>query len=408
MKTVGPLIRAVQGIPGTLFSDVPARGRRSNYPMETFSIDERFIDIDWREVPEDGVGMAHGHAGGLINVRTSADEGTIHGAVGGARTPLDTSSRKIGTEALAWYVSFHNKPPVKWGIYIPVSSLLYLSETWLYGLPTDLYTRILLAFRALHQHELFHFGTDYMAAQWEVITGRPCYVPAQASLKDPSLGYIFNEEKLANGQMLRAFRRLPARVRVKGGSAALREFVATQPPGYVDGPNVANPRAFLFAQDHLASDYIHTIAGYSPSRLHTVNLADLYPCYPNLDWRQCPIHIIHDEASLGLPPVHFNFFLFVRKIAETKKFAERLRKLSSDIHNRWYQTRNKLGKTTALSGLDFKLWTGDIRFEKQSSWEVWSVRVTKNSRAHLAWDGDTSSWFACDIGTHTALGHDTG
>ena len=58
-------------------------------------------------------------------------------------------------------------------------------------------TKLLLAIRALHQHELYHFAVDYYCSQIEALTGKPCHSPGR-NLRDRKLGYYPLEEGLAN------------------------------------------------------------------------------------------------------------------------------------------------------------------------------------------------------------------
>ena len=60
-----------------------------------------------------------------------------------------------------------------------------------------------LAFRLIHQHEMFHFAADYALAQLEVLSGKPVWLPAREQLRDKMLGYRVHEEQLANAWMMR-------------------------------------------------------------------------------------------------------------------------------------------------------------------------------------------------------------
>ena len=80
-----------------------------------------------------------------------------------------------GIDALAWYSSFHNFRR-EWGIYIPILSLVYIARRWLKRLGIPLERKLQVAFWLVHEHELFHFATDYMVAQWEILLNVPCWV----------------------------------------------------------------------------------------------------------------------------------------------------------------------------------------------------------------------------------------
>ena len=81
---------------------------------------------------------------------------------------LDEEVAEKGLDALAWYVTFHS-PGVLWGIHIPVSSLAYLEMRYLKPVRKSRFVKWQLAFKILLEHELFHFATDYVCAQWEIL-----------------------------------------------------------------------------------------------------------------------------------------------------------------------------------------------------------------------------------------------
>ena len=147
---------------------------------------------------------------------------------------IDRSVQLHGMDALGWYVSFHH-PGVQWGVYVPISGIVYLIKHAFAGLSAPLATTSRLAFHAILNHELFHFATDYAVAQSELEHQEPWYVPAKKAFRAGSPGYCVEEEKLANAYMLSAFRSMKPALRVRGKQAALREFVKTQPEGYRDG-----------------------------------------------------------------------------------------------------------------------------------------------------------------------------
>jgi hypothetical protein len=58
-----------------------------------------------------------------------------------------------GVDALGWYVSFHARG-AQWGIYVPMSGIAYLMKHGFSDLSADPITKLRIAFRAIHQHEL--------------------------------------------------------------------------------------------------------------------------------------------------------------------------------------------------------------------------------------------------------------
>jgi len=114
---------------------------------------------------------------------------------------LDGEIRERGTDALAWYVSFHQSR--RWGIYFRVRGISYLANL----LKTrsnrdDLNERIRNALDVLFYHEVFHFLTDMVSAHMEMVFRKPHYLPYKNRYSD------FIEEALANAYVLR---RVPKR-----------------------------------------------------------------------------------------------------------------------------------------------------------------------------------------------------
>ena len=234
-------------------------------------------------------------------------------ALGGEKgNELKKAVLAAGHSELGWYLTFHarNLNP---GIYIPVSSIFYLIREYFKFLPTDPWTMFKLAFRAIHQHELFHFGIDYMSAQWEAITSTACRLPARKLLTNTKLGYNPLEEDLANTHMLYSFRWANKPLNVRGKTEALKKFVKTSGPGYRDALNNTKISDFERKCTILASDHICCIPDYDYNYLNAINVLDMFPRFPRLDWRYCPIHIVHDEKRFNLPTVWLDLPNFPRR-----------------------------------------------------------------------------------------------
>jgi mRNA-degrading endonuclease RelE of RelBE toxin-antitoxin system len=86
-------------------------------------------------------------------------------------------------------------------------------------------------------------------------------------------------------------------------------------------------------------------------------------------------------------------------IGETKRFLKELQKMPQRIQKAWHQAKQKIAITLVNSGLDFKLWSR-TRNEK-----IYSMRLSKNYRAHLAYIAMDNAWEARSIGPHKAMGH---
>ena len=157
-------------------------------------------------------------------------------AVEGEGPSIDQSGNsRSGTEALAWYVSFHDNQRA-WGIYIPLSSLALMDELYLGNLPIERERRFQLAWSALMLHEKMHFAVDYACAWFELMLRAPIrrefmdrfnsQPPLAAAMR--SEAYLEVEETLANAYMLRELTRTSPRQIVR----AVEEFVKKQPAGY--------------------------------------------------------------------------------------------------------------------------------------------------------------------------------
>ena len=216
----------------------------------------------------------------IFEIGAEIDEDRLQSALGGGvGERIRKSIAMSGVDGLGWYVTFHARG-VQWGIYIKLSSVLYLASLMFKFLEADAETRLRIAFRAIHQHELFHFATDYMSAQWELITGQPCHKPARV-LRDDKAGYNILEEALANANMLRSCQRGGSKLRVRGRAAALHGFTALQPKGYRDAHRYVSSPAFVARCEQLARDYIRCIPDYKRGDIPSLDLMGLYRQWPS-------------------------------------------------------------------------------------------------------------------------------
>jgi hypothetical protein len=297
-------------------------------------------------------------------------------------------------------VTFHARG-ANWGIYIPLSSLAFLMGRVFGHLKADPTRLLSLSFRVLHQHELFHFAVDYMAAQCEVLLGRPCHRPAR-SLRDPQLDYIVLEEECANAHMLRALRHTPHRMSVEGKSVAVQGLTRKQPRGYHYLDCFPTSRLARFAErcEQLARSYVGCIPELDTSRLHGADLSGLYPLRPAIDWRHVPLHIIDNGARFNLPSGILGLFRSIEgPIKESSKFQTELARLPERIRKAWDRLRERLAVSTSAAGTDFKQW------ERAPAGPIYSARVSKSHRVHLQYVLASRSWWALSVGTHGAMGH---
>jgi hypothetical protein len=302
-----------------------------------------------------------------------------------------------GVDGLAWYSSFHVRGR-QWGIYLPISSIVGFAQEVFGGIGLNLSAAMRLSAHVLHQHELFHFAVDYFTFLWELATNNACWKPAR-ELRQP-IGYYEREEKLANAYMLRRINAVGKELKVRGRASRLNRFVASMPAGYRDALDFIGAREFRDECEILCIDYAES-ASEGPLYEEAVGpvLLELLRVDHRLDWRDCPVHVVHDERRFSLPDFYANLFLVVASIDEAPSFRKALEKCDAKVQRAWARTRQKLATTVASPGLDFKLWA------RRASQLEYSVRVDGNFRAHLLFDRGSESWTALSIGTHTKMGH---
>ncbi len=353
------------------------------------------------ELDDDGFGMDGSDKwfDPIFEVGADVDE-RFPGLGGQEGKKIQQSVQLHGMDALGWYVSFHN-PGLQWGIYVPISGIVYLIQHAFAGLSAPIATKSHLAFHAILNHELFHFATDYAIAQAELSHQEPWYVPAQEAFRADKPDYCVTEEQLANAYMLSAFRSMKSDLRVRGKQAALRAFVKQQPEGYRDALSVRSLhwdrllatlacRYGSCGKKSAGHSFLwNPSLGYDWLRQFTI--------HPRVDWRYCPIHLVADSARLGIPPGWLSVFSRLSSIEETVEFRKTLETLTSPIQRAWERTKHKLG-IAITAGVDFKKWDNGGN-------DLFSVRVNDNFRAHLRRRKESDDWLAVAIGNHKEMGH---
>ncbi len=305
-----------------------------------------------------------------------------------------------GVDALGWYVPFHANGD-QWGIYVPMSGIAHIMVDVIWDLQTDLLTKFRIAFRAIHQHELFHFAVEYMAGQWEALTEKPCWNPARG-LKDADRGYYLLEEECANAHMMRSSLGGRSSLRVARRTSAMREFVRRQPPGYREGDHKREAR-FTERCELLARGYVGCIpdSGFQASDAFKAfeSMRTYPPLFPNLNWAYVPIHILNDGARIGIPPDLLGLIRSIENVHESDRFTRRFGTLPIEIRNAWNRLKSRMQTSLAMPGLDFKQW------KRSEDGVIYSVRVSRSHRAHLQRRTPGEPWLALDIGTHKEMGH---
>jgi hypothetical protein len=280
----------------------------------------------------------------VIEIGADVDE-TLPALRGEAGEQIRRSVLLHGMDALGWYVSFH-VVGIQWGIYIPVTGIAYLIENVLSKLTATLDTKVHLAFHAILNHELFHFGTDYTVAQAELIHQEPWWVPAKEAFKRGTPSYCVIEEQLANAYMLKAFRTMKLALSIRGKQRALREFTKTQPEGYRDGWRIRS-QDWDGCLGTLAEQYgrSSTKGAANPllwERGLGFDWVGQFPRRPRIDWRYCPVHLVNDGALLGIPPDFLTFFSRILAFEESERFLKRLRNMPDSVQKAWKKTKRNL------------------------------------------------------------------
>ena len=297
-----------------------------------------------------------------------------------------------GVDALAWYVSFHTSPGT-WGIFIPTSSLIYLEQRVFTMSHLPRAARLQAGFDLLLEHELFHFATDYVCAQWEILMQTRCWsFHAKQRLAKSGTYASRLEEALANAYMLRTLEPQWG----KRLSKSVRRFVGRQPPGYRDAPDYVAEDDFNMGLDDLAKMYVglpainRDLDVYSPFGLHL-----MFPVRPAVPSGQCPIHIIHDLGRFQIPEIAVRSYPPPREILETDKFKKMLVSVPHHILNKWNHKKEMSRQVGFPRHPEF-----------QNFKDYFSLRVGLNFRAHLRHvSGADHDWEAFAIGPHKKMGH---
>lgn len=294
-----------------------------------------------------------------------------------------------GIDALAWYVSFHHELG-KWGIFIPTSSLIYLEHSLFKSIKISPIEKRRIGFRLLVEHELFHFGADYMCAHWELLLSAPCWTAKTERLLEKRT-YLELEEALANAYMLRVLEPTWS----IGIWKAVRQFVGRQPRGYREAVSYIADSAYQNGLAELTKTCIglHAVERNVSMTSGCFDYAAFFPGNPLIPKGNCPIHIIHDVSRIRIPDISVRFFQCIPNILETKDFLKDFKTMPEHIKKRWQRKKEQL-KSSIPRHPEFE------NFKN-----VFSLRLGDNFRAHLRPVPGESHWEVLGIGTHTKMGH---
>lgn len=320
-----------------------------------------------------------------------------------------------GTDALAWYVSFH-RDPQNWGIYIPISGLLRFANhiSPIGPGPCGWVGVVNLALRGLLAHERIHYAVDYAAGQIELLFNAPCYIQSRTTLSNGR--YVPDEEQLANGASLRSIRWKPLDLNVPDSYRAAVEFTLKQPAGYKNGIECVDTQSFLGFSNWVVGRVAAQLPSpVKPSMAHPIDYTKFLPLGPLLEYRgrasrmatvdgsQCPVYLIHDESILGIPLGSIAFISQIPAILHSSRFDRDLRKIG--MYKEWMEVKSILADPSIPKiRVDFKKWPLDDK----PGIKGWSTRVGKgnsNIRAHIHQHLQTDEWIAEKIGNGDTLKH---
>lgn len=313
------------------------------------------------------------------------------------------SGPSTGTEALAWYVSFHDNQDA-WGIYIPLSSLALLDELCLKRLRIARSLRLRLAWSILLHHEQMHFAVDYACAWFELMLRAPIRREFTARFRahspfkgiDKTESYLEIEEAAANAHMLRQL----ARAKSPRAIQAIESFVRTQPAGYRDAIRATGDTLFReVIADTLRSYFaLWAIEHHLDLGGPASNLSRLVPLEDDAILAECPVYTLDDLQDVGVAPGSIRLIHGIAEIVETDSFIRQLQRQHPAIQSDWNRKKEQI-KINLPS---------PPRFEKLKGWTppTWSLRLRDGHRAHLrAPQLGERAWQAVDIGNHKDMGH---
>jgi hypothetical protein len=149
---------------------------------------------------------------------------------------ISADVRKRGTEALAWYTSFHQSR--RWGIYFRLRGLAFLAGLLMAKNPAiEANESMKRAYDVVFQHEFFHFLTDITAVHIEMVYQKPIYNNYLSYLAGNTVKDFRIEEPLANAYSLRCSQR-----RLYSG---IKDLFSKQPSPYSSYGNFVRDTDFL-------------------------------------------------------------------------------------------------------------------------------------------------------------------
>lgn len=298
-------------------------------------------------------------------------------------------------DSLAWYYPFHFRGKYEPGIYIPLSTVLMISNL----IPSSsvaFQDRWNIAFTFIYGHEGFHFHTEHLLAELEIISRRPLFVPSKIARIKRELKHHALEEQMANEfGFLKAMQYCLERKISISCLSGIKKYARRQPKGYRDFRYVRSLPKLLEETFPLLLEEKFEISPIGLDvDLERLDLSGLFGFRRRPYNSHCALHILNDTGVEGLENLIVDDF--PQNIVESEKFMKALRKCDQLIQKKWYKVKSMLSSGSISWKLDLKPWPKEGK-------DVYSVRVGSNYRAHLK--KDDFKVVALSIGNHKAQGH---
>jgi hypothetical protein len=312
--------------------------------------------------------------------------------------------RQTGIDAIALYksVRFQHTHPFrgKWGIFYTERGIIYIRGLLNASLATagtlpHSETTTRWAYQFLQAHERYHYCFDMYAMSAEASSKQAFYEPLKNAYKHCKHRQV--EEAIANNTAWRWALRSANRISRMGHPAEadiIRQFakslMKSQPGAYSHFDKDRDHLEAVLATNLVDKDYsgrpLRPDLGPWTSRLPR-RLDPASSCPEYLVRRTTPTSV---SSPFTLPKV--------TGIQESEEVKHSLNGKHGGLKDAWEETKRKLVQEPCLPGLRFKPWDEPSK--------TWSVRVTRQVRAHLTQvDAEKGIWKVVDIGFHKQMGH---
>jgi hypothetical protein len=259
--------------------------------------------------------------------------------------------KRDGTEALAWYRSYHFGLSQRWGIRIRQEGIYYAArylQDRYHEYKSSSYTDLdaldflQVAFNYLQLHEYFHFITDIACTVAELSQHKALYWHYLCEVyhqKDNKF-----EEAIANAYASRMMAR-------QGVSEALKQFMLQMPPYYKEYGHWTGRRAFQYGRQKLGGLICPNLASTSgvvpgSELLFRIDHADL-------DYQDVPIYMERSKAAGRIMPP-LRFVQEINHLEQVSKFDEEYASLSQSTQMRVEVVKHKLQEDVQDPSLHFE------------------------------------------------------